>query len=223
MVLNTRKWRRAIESVRRKNGWGLLPQEHGWAVETIKPLGKPGRHLLKRVQDYFVAEKLMLPKYADGTLNSKTQALLLPPLTAADKAVNYALSQVGVHESPWGTNRGADIHRYQSSTGAYGEAWCASFFWYCWQKAGYTGRTSAGAWNTTDAYGKHVASINQAKRGDGVSFNTGEGHIGMYLSHDAHEVTTVDGNTSDQVAVRKRPLSMIHSICRPAITGVTEK
>lgn len=215
MVLNTRKWRRAMEGVRRRNGWGLLPAEKGWTVETIKPLGKPGRHLLKRIQDYYVGEDLLPEKDADGTLNSRTQDLLIPPLTMGDKAAAYALSQQGVHESPWGTNRGKDVHRYQSSTGAYGEAWCASFFWYCWQRAGYTGPTSAGAWDTTDHYGTPVLGIAHARPGDGVSFNVGEGHIGVYLSHTATKVKTNDGNTNDQVAVRERPISSIHSICRP--------
>lgn len=204
-----------MEGVRLRNGWGILPAEKGWTPGTGKPLGKPGRHLLKRIQDYYVAEKLLPAKFADGTLNSKTQALLLPPLSMADKAVAYALSQVGVHESPWGSNRGRDVIRYQTSTGAYGQAWCASFFWYAWIQGGYIGATSAGAWNTTDSYGTPVIGIKHAKHGDGVSFNVGSGHIGMYLKHDAKTVTTVDGNTSDQVAVRQRPISSIHSICRP--------
>lgn len=214
IVLNTRKWRRAMASYRQKQG---LKKEDGFTVETGKPLGKPARALLRRIQTNMVSAGELKVRYVDGTLNSKTQAILIPPITGAEKAVDYALSQVGVHETPWGENTGADVHRYQSSTGAYGEAWCASFFWYCWQQAGYKGPTSAGAWNTTDAYGTHVGGINLAHRGDGVSFNTGEGHIGVYLSHTAHDVTTVDGNTSDQVAVRKRPISMIHSICRPVI------
>lgn len=211
MVLNTRKWRRAMASYRQ--AWGLA-KEPGFTVETVKPLGKPGRALLLRIQENLHARKLLPEKYVDGTLNTKTQVLLIPPLAMGDKAVAYAMSQVGVHESPWGSNRGADVHRYQSSTGAYGAAWCASFYWYCWQQAGYKGRTSAGAWNSTDTIGLRV-EIKHAKPGDGVSFNVGDGHIGMYLSHTSSTVRTVDGNTSDQVAVRDRPIRSIHFITRP--------
>lgn len=212
MVLNTRKWRRAMESYRRNQG---LAKEPGFTVETAKPLGKPGRNLLRRIQKNLHARDLLAEKFIDGTLNSKTQAILIPPLSMGDKAVAYALSQVGVHETPWGSNRGSDVHRYQSSTGAYGQAWCASFFWYCWQQAGYRGSTSAGAWDTTDNHGTRVPGIAHARPGDGVSFNIGDGHIGMYLSHTKTHVKTDDGNSGDQVAVRERPISQIHSICRP--------
>lgn len=212
MILNTRKWRRAMEAYRRSEG---LAKEKGFTVETAKPLGKPGRNLLRRIQENLHARGLLADAFVDGTLNSKTQVLLIPPLTMGDKAVAYALSQQGVHESPWGTNRGDDVHRYQSSTGAYNTFWCASFFWYCWQRAGYAGSVSAGAWDTTDSHGSPVAGIAHARPGDAVSFNIGDGHVGMYLSHTVATVKTCDGNTSDQVAVRERPISEIHSICRP--------
>src|SRR4051812_44876789 len=108
LVLNTRPWRRAMEGWRRN--WGL-PAEKGFTVETGRPLGRPARRLLKRVQKNMHAQHLLPLKYVDGTLNSRTQALLLPPLSAGEEAVHYALSQVGVHESPWGSNRGKDVWR----------------------------------------------------------------------------------------------------------------
>lgn len=211
VILNTRKWRRVIEGYRREHG---LAKEPGAVVETGLPFGKPYRRLITRVQKHLHARGIIKAEDVDGTLNGPTQRALDPPLTMGETAAAYALSQVGVHESPWGSNRGADVHRYQSSTGAYGAAWCASFFWYCWQRAGYKGPASAGAWNTTDSYGTPV-TLAHAKPGDGVSFDVGDGHIGMYLSHTKTTVRTVDGNTSDQVAVRDRPVSSIHSICRP--------
>lgn len=217
MVLNTRKFRRSMEAYRRN--WGL-EKEPGFTVETGKPLGKPGRALLLRIQKNLHARKVLALKYVDGTLNSKTQALLIPPLSKADKAVAYSLSQQGVHESPWGSNRGEDVHRYQSSTGAYNAAWCASFFWYAWQKAGYRGPTSAGAWYSTDHIGVRQ-TIHTALPGDGVSFNIGDGHIGMFLSvnWNTQMVKTNDGNTNNQVAVRERPIHSIHSISRPVHVG----
>src|SRR4029077_11540518 len=119
MVLLTRKWRRAMEAYRRN--WGLK-KEPGFTVETNKPLGKPARNLLRRIQENLHARGVLKEKFIDGTLNSDTQDRLIPPLTAGEKASHYALSQVGVHESPWGSNRGLDVHRYQTSTGAYGAA-----------------------------------------------------------------------------------------------------
>lgn len=216
LVNDTRPWRRALWAYSRTWLEGYRPD--GFTVETSKKLGKPARTLVTHVQRNLHARGLLEEDHIDGTLNQRTQDLLIPPLTHADHAVAYALSQIGVHESPWGTNRGDDVHRYQSSTGAYNEAWCASFFWYCWQQAGYKGAVSAGAWNSTDHHGTHVADLNHAIPGDGVSFDIGEGHIGIFLHKTATEVFTVDGNTNDQVAIRSRPIGEIHSICRPTIT-----
>lgn len=212
MIVSTLKWRRAMMAY--SHSWLKGYRPKGFTVETWKPLGKPARDLLRRVQKNMAARGILDLKYVDGTLNTKTQELLIPPLSLGEKAVTYGMTQVGTHESPWGSNSGADVHRYQSSTGAYGAAWCASFVWYCWQEAGYKGPTSAGAWNTTDSIGTRVA-LSQAREGYPVSFNIGEGHVGLYLSHDADSVRTLDGNTNNQVAIRDRPISQIHAICRP--------
>ncbi len=220
MIIRTRPWRRRLAGYLHENGLpsaGHAKGEAGWTTETNRPFGKPARHVIKRVSNNLEARGIIRPQDNDGTLNSHVQAALNPPLTPGERAVAYALTQLGTHESPWGSNRGADVHRYQSSTGAYNAAWCASFFWYCWQKAGYTGVTSAGAWNTTDFYGAKILSIKYAKTGDGVSFNIGDGHIGQYLSHTATMVKTIDGNTNDQVAIRERPIYEIHSINRPHV------
>lgn len=213
MVVNTRPYRRAMMAYSRSWLKGYKPA--GFTVETWKPLGKPARNLLHRVQKNLVARGLLDEKHADGTLNAKTQALLIPPLTQGEKAAAYALTQVGVHETPWGSNRGADVHRYQSSTGAYNLAWCASFVWYCWQKVGYKGNVSANAWASTDGIGRPIHDLKAARVGDLVSFNIGDGHVGLYLSHDYHTVKTVDGNTSDQVSISERPVAQVHAISRP--------
>lgn len=211
LVFNTHKWRRAMEGYRRDQGLG---KEEGFTVETAKPLGKPARRLLRRIQKNMLARKLIKLEDVDGTLNEHTQNILLPPLTMGDKAIAYAMTQIGVHESPWGSNSGADVTRYQTSTGAYHTFWCASFVWYCWQKAGYKGPTSAGAWYTTDHIGLKVL-LKAAKPGDPVSFNIGDGHVGLYTHHDSQYVYTIDGNTDNQVANRKRSINLIHSICKP--------
>lgn len=215
MIVKTRKWRRTLWAYSKEWLQGYKPK--GFEVETNMPFGRPAHKLIKHVQDNLVARGKLPKASADGTLNKKTQDVLIPPHTAADKAVAYALTQRGKHEDPWGSNRGADVHRYQSSTGAYNLAWCASFFWYCWQQAGYKGATSANAWASTDKLGTHIADINSAKPGDGVSLDEGEGHIGMYLTHDAVNVTLISGNTHNSVDIGKYPISMIHSICRPVV------
>lgn len=215
MIVKTRKWRRTLRAY--SNAWleGYTPK--GFTVESDRPFGRPAHKLIKHVQDNLVARDLLPKASADGTLNQKTQDALIPPHTFADKAVAYALSQRGKHEDPWGSNRGTDVRRYQSSTGEYNVAWCASFVWYCWQQAGYRGATSAGAWNTTDHYGTPVADLNHAIPGDLVSLDEGEGHVGMLLSRDSVNITLISGNTHNAVDIGTYPIGMIHSICRPHV------
>lgn len=221
MILLTKKWRKAMASYLERNGLphaGKVKGEEGWVTNTDKPFGKPARHVIRRVANHLEARGLLKPEDNDGTLNTAMQKLLIPPpppLFAGDLVVKYALTQVGVHESPWGSNSGADVRRYQSSTGAYGQPWCASFDWYCWQKAAnYKGPVSAGAWYSTDHIGTRQ-TIMSARPGDLVSFDVGDGHVGLFLSRTSSAVRTVDGNTSDQVAVRDRAIRIIHSISRP--------
>lgn len=205
--------RRWMASVAVEFGLKIPP---GFTVESDEPLQKTGRDLLLRIQKNLYARKLLAAKYVDGTFNSVTSRIATPPLTMADRAVKWAMDEVGEHEEPWGSNRGPRVHFYQSSTGAYNTFWCASFFWKAWQGAGYTGAVSAGAWYSTDHIGTRKTRAS-AKPGCGVSFNIGDGHIGMLLAFIGDQVKTVDGNTSDEVAVRLRPASEIHSISMPVM------
>lgn len=211
MILDYRPLRRAVEAYRR--AWNLA-KEPGVVIETRLPPGKPERRLLYRCQENMHARHLLDEAHVDGTFNLPTQHILIPPLSMGDLAVKFAMKEVGVHEEPWGSNSGKRIHQYQAVTGAYNEAWCASFFWWSWVSAGYHGTVSAGAWDSTDHHGKRV-TITQAVPGCGVSFDEGDGHIGMFLARVGSNVKTVDGNTSDEVAVRINPISLIHSICLP--------
>lgn len=221
LILLTGKWRKALAHYCVANGLphaGSLPDEKGWTANTNKPGGKPYRHVVQRVDNNLEARKLITAKQNDGTLNDVVQKILIPPapkLTMGDLAVKFALKEQGVTEVPFGSNNGPRVRYYQSSTGAYGEAWCASFFWKMWQEAGYKGFTSAGAWNTTDSFGTRVLGVEHAKPGDGVSFNEGDGHIGMFLALVGDQVKTIDGNTDNEVAIRLRPVSLVHSICNP--------
>lgn len=196
-----------------------LAIEKGFVVNTNLPLGKVARRFLTRLQRHMHAQhpRAFPVKYIDGTLNSRTKAILVPPVpdSMGSKALIRALKEVGVHEYPWGSNRGRRVGYYQSSTGEYGAAWCASFCCKMWQLAGYKGPTSAGAWNLTDNYGTRV-SLENAKPGDCVSLDTTQGHVGILerVNHTLGTVTLVAGNTSDSVKIKDYPMSMIHSICR---------
>lgn len=225
MPFNTEPYRAALHKYQVDHE--LAPQK-GFVVRRKGPLLIPGRKLAFRVSKNMVAqnnlalgaeEKLPYPGVvATSILTKAFRNALIPPkpaLTVGDKALAYAMTQIGVHESPWGSNEGKDVRRYQTSTGAFGAAWCASFVSYCWRKGGYDGPVSAGAWNLTDRCGTKVADIRHAKPGDAVSLNIGAGHVGTFCALIGNEVRLCAGNTNDQVAVRDYPVSEIHSISRP--------
>lgn len=226
MPLNTEPYRAVLHKYQVDHE--LAPQK-GFVIRRKGPLLVPGRKLAYRVSKNMVAqnnlalgaeEKFPYPlmKKPTAILTKAFRETLIPPaaaLTVGDKAVSYGMTQVGVHESPWGSNDGTDVRRYQTATGAFHTFWCASFVSYCWRKGGYDGPVSAGAWNLTDRCGTKVADLAHAKPGDAVSLNEGAGHVGMFLAHLGDKVRLLAGNTNNSVAVRDYDVSLIHSISRP--------
>lgn len=221
-TLNTKPYRNEMVVYAHVHG---LKVEPGFDVNSSAPLAKPGRAFLLREQKHMMAlykqdkkKNVQFKKIkASGVLDAPTRAVLLPPISFGEEVAHWCLNEVGVHEVPWGSNSGARIHYYQTSTGDYNDAWCASFRSKALQECGYKGPVSARAW-AFDDIGVRISTLlhglEHAQVGDAVTFNIGDGHIGTYLSHDNSNVKTVDGNTSDQVAVRERPLSVIRTITR---------
>jgi len=131
------------------------------------------------------------------------------------KALRSALQDIGVKEQPNGSNSGPRIVTYQRATWLPGTGWtwCVAFCLYHLQKAGgfilpYRG---AGAYAYLDwarANGWAVPA-GRAVPGDMVVFNIGAGHMAMLEKIAGGEVHTVDGNVSNQVARRVRPLGKV--------------
>lgn len=214
MTLDTHPYRLAMVVYAHQHS---LPVEKGFDTAPHGTLGLPGRRFLRRVGNHMVASHKLAAKYNDGTLNTHMQHALVPPLKFGEAVAHWCLKEVGVHEEPWGSNTGPRVAWYQTATGDYHDAWCASFRSKALRENGYTGPVSARAWDF-DNIGTRIStlahSINLAEVGDAVTFNIGAGHIGTYLSHTSSMVKTVDGNTSDAVAVRERPLTVIRTITR---------
>lgn len=204
-----------------------LAVDKGFDVNAHGPLLKPGRAFLLRIQKHMMAlykkDKTKNVQYkkikASGILDAPTRLVLLPPVPFGTTVANWCLHEVGVHEVPWGSNSGARVHYYQTSTGDYNDAWCASFRSKALQECGYNGPVSARAW-AFDDIGIRISNgaqhIGSAVVGDAVTFDIGDGHIGTFLGYDSKTemVKTVDGNTGDQVAVRERSFSVIRCITR---------
>lgn len=164
--------------------------------------------------------------------------------------VNLALDQVGIKESPAGSNN------VKYNTWFYGRAvrgdaypWCCACVNWLFVQAGmgdlfYGGKKSASCMTVEDYMHKagQKVGINDGRYGDIVFFNFGSGrtrHIGIIVSkNDDGTYKTVEGNTSvtsddngGSVMIRNRAKSLISSICRPAydmhplikITGTVKK
>jgi CHAP domain len=113
-----------------------------WAVAHGVPIPTPFRVATPFVGDGCrrlirdVQAKAFLGGHTTGQFDKMTLDLIKPKLTAGERAVVVALREVGVKESPANSNDGPRVHEYQSTTGAYREAWCASFVTWCFAQSG---------------------------------------------------------------------------------------
>lgn len=151
------------------------------------------------------------PLVVDGTLGPKTRwAMAIADLPRWRRAiVQVACSQVGVVESPLGSNRGIEVDAYLRPSGLSAVPWCAAFVSWVLREAGI------------DALGQYHVSAAQLLRslrpvvsGDkqpGDVFGwvnpDGTGHVGFVIGlGDALDVVaTVEGNSENRVRVCTRP------------------
>lgn len=132
-----------------------------------------------------------------------------------DAALASALKDIGVHEEPMGSNTGQRVRTYQAATWLGGSfwPWCAAFCCYHAEQAGFKlPYRGAGAWAWYDWAKKSgwACTPAQAVPGDFVVWNFGSGHMSMLRAPvTGQTVATVDGNVSDSVALRERPLSLV--------------
>lgn len=161
-------------------------------LSTVSPVwGSGKKQLAWRVSGHaFGAKK---------AATQKTPALcnLLFPKTLGQRIVEVALSQVGVHETPYASNDGPKVHEYQEVTGAYKQPWCASFVAWCARQAGYKGNLpSVPAWVPSWA-SFHPCSKRNLKTGGYVCL-WHSGHIEVFVRWVIPYVLAdcVGGNTS---------------------------
>ena len=132
---------------------------------------------------------------------------------------------IGHHEHPPGSNRGAFVQRCHAATwlGGTGWTWCVAAWVKAWTAAGrklpYRG---AGAYATLDWYRKNlpgwVVPLEKAQPGAAVIFNIGSGHLGMLdkaYRFTKPSVGTVDGNVSDALERRVRDRSLVRGVVDP--------
>lgn len=159
-------------------------------------------------------------------------------MSSAAKVLKIARAEIGVKESPSGSNKVKyNTEYYGSAVRGSGYAWCAVFVWWVFKHAGcpelfYGGKKSAYCPTIADYYiaKKQTVSKSKGQAGDIVLFdwnqNGSSDHIGIIEKKNSDgSYTCIEGNTSvgnnsngGQVMRRKRYTSQISWICRPKYT-----
>ena len=136
-------------------------------------------------------------------------------------ALEIAISQLGNHEQPKGSNTGPQVNEYLKSVGLKpGYAWCAAFVYWCakWSNPETPLFKTGGVlnmWNKTDK--KYRITKPQAGDIFVMDFGKGLGHMGFVESVGKTTITTIEGNTDSnsgregwEVARRTRKISSIN-------------
>jgi hypothetical protein len=129
-----------------------------------------------------------------------------PQSSCAKTIVRWAEGEVGVHEV--GNNGGTRVHYYQSSTGAYDQAWCDSFVMKDYQLADAWPYTRyAGVYLTVEQAREHTLLRSTPIAGAAVAYvrwagriRIDAGHIGIVERVTSDGFWTIEGNSHDQVA-----------------------
>jgi len=168
------------------------------------------------------------PLKVDGLIGPMTWAALFgeestPPNVTAPSAIlarvlDVANGEVGVMESPPGSNRGPRVDQYLRAVGldpsAGSFAWCAAFVYFCFMQAANAQRVpnpaikDAGVldlWNRAGSAGvrrigfeEANASPNLVQPGSVFVIKTGteHGHVGLVEKVAGVGLTTIEGNTN---------------------------
>jgi hypothetical protein len=137
--------------------------------------------------------------------------------TYAQKACDIAEGQIGIHESPWGSNKGG-CEKYQKPWGSWmiGEPWCGAFVAWVWEQADMDGMGLADPSTAT--------MCNIANKGHKCSarpmaafVNCGT-HTGLLHTNLGNNVwKCIEGNSNDQVRWVQRNIGGLTIYAPPEI------
>lgn len=116
--------------------------------------------------------------------------------------IKVAVLQIGVSESPKGSNSGPIVDKYLKSVGlAPGFSWCMAFVYWCCKEANPNNilfRTGGvlKQWNKTAADHRHTVPL----PGDifVMDFGGGLGHTGFVENVVGDTIQTIEGNSNDE-------------------------
>lgn len=144
-------------------------------------------------------------------------------MLTAKKILEIARAEIGVSESPNGSNR----QKYGEAYGWNGVAWCAIFVWWCLHQAGADAllpKKTASCWELmNEAKRKGLWVTSDFKPGDILIYQFGASyHTGICESVSGNVVTAIEGNTGvgndangGMVMRRKRSIAFVKGAVRP--------
>ncbi|WP_395049406.1 CHAP domain-containing protein [Flavobacterium sp.] len=148
--------------------------------------------------------------------------------TIGKKALEMAISQLGVQEIPKNSNAGPAVEKYLKSVGlGKGYAWCMAFMYWCTKEAS----AQLGLENPLFKTAGVIAMYNKEKDlvvtdpqpGDLfiMDFGKGQGHTGIVEKVEKNIIHTIEGNTNDEgsregyeVCIRQRKTNTIKAFLR---------
>ena len=121
-------------------------------------------------------------------------------MSYGSEVCDVAESQVGIHESPMGSNKGG-CEKYQKPWGSWmiGQPWCGAFVAWCWEQVGLDGMKYADPSTATMCSHAGGYDLRCSPRPGAAIVNCGT-HTGI-LQYDLGGGVWkgIDGNSSDQV------------------------
>lgn len=188
-----------------------MPKNFGVQVKTKKGRWrwlKPNWFLKKgdhRVASLAAADRLAA-KYEREHRAARVRVPRVLRISKRRKLLAAARSQLGVVESPAGSNSGPRVRMYQSSTTVAGTGWpwCQAFVHWCSLKAGvklgYKGAYVPHFEHWAKQNGRWISDVSKARPGDAVVFGFGSRlavHVGLLeKALSPHTIISIEGNTS---------------------------
>lgn len=142
-------------------------------------------------------------------------------MSDADKIIAAGRRYLGCTESPRGSNSGPCVHHIQTSTGAFGVAWCGSFCKRAYLDAGVDddGIITASTFQTVENAKAQGALIPEPIPGCVIVWRPGaDGHMEIVEKRtSSHSVLDVGGNVDNMVKESSRDISGAYFIAPKAL------
>jgi uncharacterized protein (TIGR02594 family) len=127
-------------------------------------------------------------------------------MSLSQKAIEVALTQLGVHEDPGNKNTGPQVNEYLKSVGLNpGYSWCMAFVYWCFKQAAVqlaVDNPMAKTAGVMDQWNRRRLHYGQMHPMPGdvfiMDFGKGLGHTGLVEKADDKYIYTIEGNSNDE-------------------------